>query len=242
MTILRATKWVNNADLIGDVHRLGYLRDEWRTADVTYGKGNFWSAYRPPLLTVHDLALDGVDFRALPEPDESFDVVVLDAPFIGVGGVETSTVPAFQQAYGIDQKSKRPDAVVALIAGGLREARRVLVPGGLVLCKCMNYVEGGQYRTVAYNAFEAARGLGFVLVDEFVALRSPGPQPNACRKCKGTGGAHVRSTATQFPDTTIAVEGCPKCGGTGILRQQHTRANYSILFVFRRGAEPPIWR
>src|SRR5688572_3505485 len=54
--------------------------------DVTYGKGNFWTRYRPGRLVTHDLALDGVDFRHLPEAPGSVDVVVFDPPYIPQGG------------------------------------------------------------------------------------------------------------------------------------------------------------
>lgn len=70
-----------NADLIVHLRSLGYLRDTDRVLDPTYGKGAFWTTWRPKLLTWHDLRLDGQDFRALPYDDRVFDSCTFDPPY-----------------------------------------------------------------------------------------------------------------------------------------------------------------
>ena len=68
--ILAATPWTSNAHLIADCHELGYL--DGHVLDPTFGKGNWWTVWRPEKLTAHDLDPergDGVDYRDLPEPD-----------------------------------------------------------------------------------------------------------------------------------------------------------------------------
>jgi len=64
--VLAVNHWASNAHLILDVHRLGYLRDDDRVVDVTYGRGTFWKLWRPGTLDTHDFAIDGVDFRRCP--------------------------------------------------------------------------------------------------------------------------------------------------------------------------------
>lgn len=81
MTVLATTRWPTNADLIRDCAGLGYLRDDWRTLDPTWGRGRWWTKWRPSDLIAHDLRLDGVDFRHLPHRDGEFDCVAFDPPY-----------------------------------------------------------------------------------------------------------------------------------------------------------------
>lgn len=82
--ILAATKWRSNAELIRDVVRLGYLREDSVTLDATFGRGIWWKLWRPNILITHDIRQDGVDFRNLPESDNTFDVAVFDPPYVCV--------------------------------------------------------------------------------------------------------------------------------------------------------------
>lgn len=134
-----------NADLIATIAPL-YL--EGRTVmDVTYGRGGWWKRYRPPDLVAHDLAVDGVDFRALPELDRSVDVVCFDPPYVLSGGVSSANLgDDFQDRYGIGPRALGRNTVGAttslegLILDGLTECVRVARE--LVLVKCMEYSQG----------------------------------------------------------------------------------------------------
>lgn len=82
-----ATSWPTNADMIRDIIRLGYFDPQSDdVADLTYGDGNWWADdTRPTSFVAHDLyKLDGVDFRALPEPDGTYDAVMYDPPYVCV--------------------------------------------------------------------------------------------------------------------------------------------------------------
>lgn len=75
-----------NGQLIADCFELGYLRDEYRILDPTYGLGRWWSEVDPPYLTAHDLdpekAPHGpMDFTALHYEDRIFDAVTFDPPY-----------------------------------------------------------------------------------------------------------------------------------------------------------------
>jgi hypothetical protein len=127
-----------NADLVATVAPL-YLGGD--VVDVTYGLGAWWRRYRPASFVAHDLDPtrgDGVDFTALPEPDESYDTVVFDPPYVPTGGLATSTLAAtYRDAYGLIQRSN--GELRELIAAGLAECRRVLRPTGWLLVKCGDY-------------------------------------------------------------------------------------------------------
>lgn len=182
VTILAATAWSTNADLIADCVQLGYLRSEWRTIDPTYGRGNWWKKWRPDDLVTHDLKIDGVDFRDLPEPSDSLDVVAFDPPYIAQGGRATSTAGEFMDRYGLVDVPKTTDETTRLIVAGIDEFSRVTKRKGILLLKCMNYVNGGRYRTAAYDVLSHATSHGWRLIDELVHLRKPGPQPNRDRQ------------------------------------------------------------
>jgi hypothetical protein len=170
MTVMALGSWRNNAEMIADVAKLGYL--DGHVADITYGLGNFWKEWQPAQLTAHDLTLDGVDFRHLPEGDETFDSCVLDGPYRLAGTPDRPAAQPgwrteFDLRYGIDIP-RTPDERMALIRAGITEAARVLKPKGYLLCKCADQVVSGAVRWQTLEFTEHARSCGLSLVDWFM--------------------------------------------------------------------------
>jgi hypothetical protein len=129
----------SNADLVRAVAPL-YLSGS--VLDVTYGRGKWWQHYRPDPFAWHDLELDGVDCRQLPEPDSSYDTVVYDPPYVEAGTPGMASGAEFFDRYGLG--CNRPlGTVPELIADGTREACRVA--RRFVLVKCMEYVAGAKF-------------------------------------------------------------------------------------------------
>lgn len=180
--ILAASSWPTNAELIADVARLGWLTEDGITLDPTYGKGNWWTRWRPRTLITHDLAIDAVDFRALPEPDCSFDQITYDPPYIAPGGRAKSTIPDFNERYGLHSTPRRPDDLQAYINEGLAEMARVLRPGGTVVVKCCDYINGGSFWAGTHHTLTFAIERGLVLVDRLEHVGHPGPQPERERQ------------------------------------------------------------
>lgn len=208
-TVQSVVKCAENGPLIAAAATL-WIKPEDVVVDVTYGRGKFWTKVRPAHLTGHDLILDGVDFRQLPEADATVDVVVFDPPYISPGGRETSTLDGrngnggdFNDRYGLHFTPKSPDELASLIADGIREAHRVLRPKGRLMVKCMDYVNSGGLFLGRHHVVNTALGLGMRQVDEFIHHSGTGPQP------------------TENPD------GSPR-------RQIHSRRAHSFLCVFQK--------
>lgn len=159
-----------NAHLVEKVRHLGYL--DGTVVDVTYGQGGWWSRWRPAGLVAHDLAVDAVDFTALPYDADAFDTVCYDPPYIPAGGDTTSTAPQFQARYGITGGRSQAE-LDAMVFAGLAETLRV--GRRFVLVKCMDYVNGGSFHPMSYRVAARAMELGARMHDELVHHAGPGP-------------------------------------------------------------------
>jgi hypothetical protein len=163
----------SNGVLIAAVARLGYLGGPTSTVlDTTYGRGSFWTRYRPAGLIV-----GRDDFRSLSNADGSVEIVVYDPPYISTGSRETSSIDEFYDRYGLgDLKGWK--AQRRLIDDGLAECARVLAPrGGYLLVKCMDYVESGRKVWNTFHVAAEGERLGLRLVDRFHHLTGGGAQP-----------------------------------------------------------------
>jgi len=210
MTVLSATAWASNAELIAACHTLGYVTSSDAVLDVTYGRGVWWQAFRPHYLVTNDTdprcnTEFSYDFRYLPIGwMGKFDVIAFDPPYVSPGGRATTTITDFHAAYGTKVVAATPARLHGtLIAPGLQNCARILKPGGRILQKTQNYVSSGTLQPGTYWAYETGTRLGLTLIDELCYLRSPGPQP------------------------TENLDGTPR-------RQVHSRRNYSTLLVWKK--------
>lgn len=182
MVVLAANNWPSNAELIADVATL-YIKPTDLVIDVTYGRGIWWKKFRPDNLVTHDLRLDGVDFRNLPEPDNTFDVVAYDPPYVSVGGRKTTGIADMHDRYGLTDAPTTPQGVHDQMIDGLGEAKRVVKPGGLILMKCQDYISSGKYWPGTHGVLMAAEIIySLEVVDRFEHIGSPRPQPPGRRQ------------------------------------------------------------
>jgi hypothetical protein len=176
--VYSATEWPTNAAMIKDVARLGYLRSEWHTLDATPGRLAWWRCWKPDDLVCrwwNDE--DGWDFRHMDYANETFDAVVLDPPYVSVGGRETTTIHTMHDAYGMGDAPTTPQGVQDDINAGLAECYRVVKKGGIVLVKSQSYVSSGNVFPGLFYTWLAAELLGFKLMDHLIHVSGPRPQP-----------------------------------------------------------------
>lgn len=192
--VLAIQTWASNAELIADCARLGYLREDWRTLDCTYGYGTFWNRWQPRRLVGTDIDPNknafepghSVDFTKLPFSSRSFDAVVFDPPY-KLNGAPDENAGGVDERFGVHKTTDWRDRM-QLIRDGLVECERVLGDGYLLL-KCQDQVCSGKVRWQTIEFTNQAFGLGLGLVDRFDFL-SYRPQPNGRRQ------VHARRNAS----------------------------------------------
>lgn len=175
--ILAATKWARNGAMIVALAELGYLRKTWRTLDPTYGRGLWWTTWKPDSLVAHDITLDGVDFQRLPHGDDTFDAVAFDPPYVSSGGRLTTGITDMHARYGMDKAPYTPLALQLMINGGIHEAKRVLTPRGMLIMKCQDYISSGKLWPGTHYTIEYALTLKLEYVDRLEHIGNARAQP-----------------------------------------------------------------
>lgn len=199
----------SNAATFRDVLTL-HVPSGSRVADVTWGKGAFWSAVDADAYDVlrTDLAT-GTDFRDLPYGAGSVDALVLDPPYMEgffrshpdmLAG--SGTHGAFRSHYSnghttVSASGKYHQAVLDLYLAGAAEACRVLRDGGILIVKCQDEVSANRQHLTHVELITALADR-FYCKDLFVVVRSNRP------------------------------------GVSRILRQVHARKNHSYFLVFEK--------
>jgi Methyltransferase domain len=173
----------NNSALIAAVARL-YLPDAAIVADVTWGYGVFWQRFngsRQFTLFGSDMRQEYpekipqkpadliADFRQLPYADESIDVVVLDPPYTHCGHY----INNYKYNSKLTDHMRHPE-VIGLYHAGMREAHRVLRPGGTLWVKCKDEIDSGQCWS-HIELYQIAQKLGLRAADLFVLASRPAP-------------------------------------------------------------------
>lgn len=144
-----------------------------RILDVTHNRGVMWKGL--PYQPVSNDRDEGMptdhhyDFRALPaEWSDAFDVVVFDPPHVTENGHSLGV--EFVERYGLGGADLNTADIAHLFAPFLAEAKRVLVPDGVVLAKIADQVHRAHYRWQHVDLVVAARAAGFTACDLMLRL------------------------------------------------------------------------
>lgn len=190
-----------------------YVTPGSTVADITYGKGVFWS--RVPNATYHLLATDleqGVDCRHLPYADGSINCVVFDPPYMHTPGGSAHVEHQNYEDYYKNNETpdglteKYHEAVLQLYTQTRAEAHRILGKDGIFIVKCGDEVCANQQRLTHVEIINDYAANGFVVEDLFIVVRMNKP------------------------------------GVSRILQQVHARKNHSYFLVFRKGTTRGRWK
>ena len=176
MTIYSA-QVAHNDTVFADLMRL-HVPSGAVVADVTYGRGIFWKRIAPGTYTVlaSDLLTD-VDCRALPYPDHHVDALILDPPY-AEGMLRASgqriRYSDFADRYALQHEGgdkKWHAAVMQLYRDAIREACRVVKPGGAIIVKCQDEVSNHVQNLTHVDLIVEGRDLGLYCKDLFIVMR-----------------------------------------------------------------------
>lgn len=185
--MLTSVVFGTNADLMAAVAPL-YLTGS--VLDVTYGRGAWWKRFQPAPFGCHDIGMDGVDFRALPHADRSWDTVCFDPPYVPRQGNVDATQERdqdFRERFGLAE-SRSGIELKALVAAGLAECGRVA--RGLVLAKCCDFTNGRQFHVGHMTMMQAALDVGLHVHDVIVHAAGTGPGGGQIRTPRRARRAH----------------------------------------------------
>ena len=150
-----------------------YIPEGRFEADSTYSKGGFYRNIPPPEYRFDvNPQTDGViqaDCRALPLADASIASLVFDPPFLATTGksLENSEGNIINRRFTVCRTEAE---LQNLYIDAVREAQRVLKPGGIFVFKCQDKVSSGKQYWMHCFVYELAMQNGFDAVDLFVLL------------------------------------------------------------------------
>ena len=180
-----------NAELIAEVARL-YLKPGMSVIDLTYGRGVFWKTadlwgieltkcdIAPQFQDVH--RQDFTNLSGTLYDDDTYDVAVFDPPYMhgqGAKGAKSTIKASIADCYKNNDADQAPMNHTRIMADyyepGMREAARVVKPGGQVWVKCKDEIEAGKQRWSHREVYEIAEKLGLKAKDLFMLVQTTTP-------------------------------------------------------------------
>lgn len=144
--------------------------------DCTYNTGKMWTGlnYKVTRMDIEPkFEVDVVgDFTAMPFGDASFDVIAFDPPHLpNAAATPFSMVQQrWEEVYGItgQGQGREGDNVSPLFEPFLKEAKRVLVPGGIVIAKISDLVHNHRYQWQQVDYILTVRKIGMTPCDMMI--------------------------------------------------------------------------
>ncbi len=164
-------------EVLGSLLRF-YALDKARVLDCTANSRKMWKGVKWSGEKVYadiDLSVApdvGMDFRVMPFAPATFDVIVFDPPHLPMAAASEKSNPGMIADYGLAQ-SAEGDNVSALFVPFLREAVRVLRPGGLIFAKIKDFVHNHKYQWSLVDFVSAVRSVEGLTACDLTIKRDP---------------------------------------------------------------------
>lgn len=160
-----------NSGLIKSVVEL-YFNQGDSIADVTWGKGVFWKDVdKNQYEIVGSDIKTGIDFRALPYENESFNHGVLDPPYARIQNLK-----GMQECYNTTRDITHVE-IIKLYADGIVELTRITQKDGYILVKCQDEIYGCKQKWSHIEIFNIALSMGLYPKDLFILVNTKKPKP-----------------------------------------------------------------
>lgn len=187
-----------------------YVEDGRFDIDPTFSTGGFYRRIPQPKLC-YDLVpqKDGVlqaDCRKLPIKSGSVRSIIMDLPFLATTGksLAGNTGNIINRRFSVASNERE---LAALYEAAIKEANRVLCPGGILVFKCQDKVSSGKQHMMHCNVYQWAILQGFEVLDLFVLLSRSRLVANWQRNQK-----HARKYHSYFWVFKKRREVVPECG------------------------------
>jgi SAM-dependent methyltransferase len=172
-----------------------HSRPDPQILDVTHNQGTMWKGtqFTPTRMDIDpsfDLDIVG-DFKDIPVPDESYDIIVFDPPHLPNAAATEKSSKIWERRYGLTATGREGDNVSSMFLPFLREAKRVLRPDGVVLAKIADLVHNHRYQWQHIHLIEAAWEVGFVACD---CLIKRDPNAGNLKSSKWQNPKHLRKS------------------------------------------------
>lgn len=140
--------------------------------DCTYNKGRMWKGldYKPlkmDLCDEYDVDVVG-DFRDMPFPDDSFDVIVFDPPHLPTAAGNKTVYTKYK--VEVADKDRAGENISDLFVPFLKQAKRVLRKNGIVLAKLADLVHNHRAHWHQVDFINAVREVGLTPCDMLIKI------------------------------------------------------------------------
>jgi SAM-dependent methyltransferase len=146
-----------------------------RILDATVNGGRFWRGTKREVVGL-DISITHrpsivADNMMMPFRNEVFDVVVYDPPHVPNQGRDNQK--DFNTRFGLGDRSSKEHgySFAYLYPLFVKEARRVLRPDGVLLCKIADYIHNHRYQWAHLELTQAAIDAGFCACDCIIKIR-----------------------------------------------------------------------
>lgn len=112
------------------------------------------------------------DFRKIPFPAASFDVLVFDPPHLPLAAASPASSEQYKRDYGLE-KSTTGDNIATIFPAFLAEALRVLKTDGLIFAKLKDFVHNHNYQWMLVEWVTAVKELDGLTPCDLIVKRDP---------------------------------------------------------------------